>query len=140
MPDGPAMSTYAGEWELVPELSLYQEGDPPASGIYRIFTRGGAVEIHIDWTLRDGSEHTVAFGGPLDGRSHPSDAPGVDAVSYTAVDERTLDSSAYDAGEEVAYARRIASVDGALLVTLQVGRRGDGSRFRNTQVYRRIRT
>ena len=152
--------SYIGTWTLVPELCIYEEGQPPLSGIYRISQSDGHVRISIDWEAPDGSAHQIEFGAPNDGTRQPSGAPGVAPVdapgvapvdapgvasadapeshlSITRVSPLVLDSSAYTGADEVAYARRLASQDGLLLSTLQVGRRADGTSFRNFQVYRR---
>jgi hypothetical protein len=139
--------TYIGTWTLVPELCIYEEGQPPLSGTYRISQADGDVRISIDWKAPDGSAHQIEFGAPNDGTRQPSGAPGVasrDApavshLSITRVSPSILDSSAFAGADEVAYARRSASQDGLLLSTVQVGRRADGTSFRNFQVYRRDR-
>ena len=153
---------YIGTWTLVPELCIYEEGQAPLSGIYRISQSDGHVRISIDWEAPDGSAHQIEFGAPNDGTRQPSgapgvasadapgvasagapgvasaDAPGVSHLSITRVSPLILDSSAYAGADEVAaYARRLASQDGLLLSTIQVGRRADGTSFRNFQVYRR---
>lgn len=132
---------YVGVWELVPELSLYEWGAPPASGVYEIERAANAVQVRVRWTmLADGPEQSTAFGGPLDGtpQALPAAESGgaPDAFSLTRVDERTLDSAALRAGAVVAYARRVASADGTLLAVVQEGQQ-PGGRFRNFQIYRR---
>lgn len=132
---------YIGSWQLVPELSLYEFGTPPASGRYEIEHTDGGVQVRVRWTmLPNGPEQSTAFGGRVDGV--PQDIPTAsesapDAFSLTRVDERTLDSAALRAGAVVAYARRVASADGALLAVVQEGQQPSGSRFRNFQIYRR---
>ncbi|MFO7169129.1 MAG: hypothetical protein DIU80_013990 [Chloroflexota bacterium] len=133
---------YVGTWDLVPELSLYEFGPAPASGTYEIEQVEGGVQVRVSWTMQpDGPELSTAFGGPVDGApqalpaSSPAGAP--DAFSLTRVDAHTLDSAALRGGAVVAYARRVASHDGALLAVVQEGSQPDGTRFRNFQVYRR---
>ena len=139
---------YIGTWTLVPELCIYEEGQPPLSGTYRISQSEGEVSISIDWEASDGSAHHIEFGAPSDGTRQPLstpevasvDAPGISHLSITRVSPLILDSSAYAGADEVAYARRLASQDGLLLSTVQVGRRADGTSFRNFQVYRKAKT
>ena len=38
---------YLGRWQLLPELCLYQHGDPPASGTYEIADRGNEVAPEV---------------------------------------------------------------------------------------------
>ncbi len=139
---------YIGTWTLVPELCIYEEGQPPLSGTYRTSQSEGEVSISIDWEASDGSTHHIEFGAPNDGTRQPLstpgvasvDAPGISHLSITRVSPLILDSSAYAGADEVAYARRLASQDGLLLSTVQVGRRADGTSFRNFQVYRKAKT
>ena len=120
-----------------PDLCLYEQGECPASGRYQISQAGGHVQIAIAWRTQDGSEHEVKFASPNDGSRTDSSAPGTSHLSITRVSESILDSRAFLADREIAYARRSASIDGQLLSTVQVGYRPDGSSFRNFQVYRR---
>jgi len=128
---------YLGTWILVPELCLYEEGNPPVSGIYRISQLDGDVRISIDWEAQDGMKHQIEFQAPDSGAKQPSNNPGTSHFSITRVSPLILDSHAYAGEEEVAYARRRASGDGLLLATVQAGRRANGRSFRNFQVYRR---
>ena len=129
--------TYAGTWLLLPELCLYEEGDPPESGVYSVEWKDGRADISISWQASDGHSHNISFGGPSDGTRQPtgSDVPSHPSISH--VDQYTLDSRAFDRDNEIAYARRTASRDGELLVTVQAGRRPDGTQFHNFQVYKR---
>ncbi len=130
---------YVGKWILVPELCIYEVGEPPASGLYTIAAIGDRVRITIRWTTQAGDAHTIEFEGLADGAMQPRpDDGGPSHLSFTHVDAGVLDSRAFEGDLEVAYARRCASVDGANLSTVQVGHRADGSTYRNFQVYRRV--
>lgn len=133
-------SGYIGTWVLVPELCLYEEGNPPLQGIYQIAQLDEGVRISIDWATPDGSKHHIAFQAPDDGVKQPSNSPGASHLSITRISPLILDSRAYIGEEEVACARRRVSDDGLLLSTVQVVRRADGTSFRNFQVYRRQMT
>lgn len=133
---------YVGRWELIPELCLYEFGSAPASGSYRIDLDGLQVQITIDWRMdADSTPQSTGFGGPIDGSTQPlsaaAPAAGLDSFSLTRIDSRTLDSAAFRAGEMIAYARRVASMDGRLLAVVQQARDPEGERYRNFQVYRR---
>ncbi len=128
--------SYLGTWILVPELCLYEEGNPPICGVYRISQLEDDVRISIDWKAQDGSKHQIEFQGPDSGVRRPSSTPGVSYFSITRVSPFILDSHAYVGEEQVAYARRRVSEDGLLLATVQVGRRPNGTTFHNFQVYR----
>lgn len=135
---------FLGDWRLLPELSLYAQGAPPASGIYTIREGSAGLELSLRWTAEPGGpEMAMAFGGPPDGsvqpfvpvHSAPAGAP--DGLRITRVDARTLDSEALLGEQVVAYARRVASEDGSLLAVLMEHRHADGRHVRNFQVYRR---
>lgn len=128
---------YAGRWILIPELCLYEENQPPRSGVYHIAVAADRVHIALAWETMEGTSHKIDFGGPIDGSLQPTGTTPVTHSSFHHIDELTLDSSAYSGDTRIAYARRRVSADGTLLVTVQENRRPDGSTFRNFQVYRR---
>ena len=128
---------YLGSWELIPELCIYEEGQPPLSGRYEIQQSDGQVQISIAWRAKDGADHHTTFGSPNDGTRTPIEAPGVTHLSITRVSASVLDSGAFDHERIVSDARRCTSPDGQLLSTVQIGFRPDGTSFRNFQVYRR---
>ena len=137
MDDGSETPLYTGTWILVPELCVYQEGQPPTRGVYTIAQRDGAVAISIDWTALEGGSHTIAFGGPIDGSPQSIHGQPGAALSITAISAQILDSTVRASSRVLAYARRCASDDGQLLSTVQEGHRDDGSTYRNFQVYQR---
>lgn len=134
---------YVGHWELIPELSLYQAGTPPARGAYSIDrAEDGSLTLRVSWRAStDAEPQSVAFGGFPDGSPQPiaatHGAAAPDSFSLTHVDDFTLDSAAMAGSRVVAYARRVASADGTLLVAVQEMDSEAGSRVRNFQVYRR---
>lgn len=129
------MADYEGTWALVPELCIYEQGEPPPDGRYVLRRDGDRVEATIGWTGPDGTAQQTAFGGPVDGSRQPVDGPGVTHLTITHVDGATLDSAAYAGDELLMYARRRASGD--LLTTVQTMHVG-GAHHSNFQVYRRV--
>lgn len=127
---------YEGTWELVPELSHYDEGKPPVSGRYVIAQDGDDIEFHIDWIEVDGTEHQVDFKGVADGAIRPAGDEGIKA-SFHRKGDAMLESRAYQAGQEVSYAFRRASADGTLLSVVQFHKHPDGTRSMRLQTYRR---
>jgi hypothetical protein len=135
---------FLGTWMLVPELCLYESGPVPASGVYEIAQRDGVVEFGVRWTMEaGGQEFSATFAGPSDATAQslplPDGAPQgtPDGLRITRVNASTLDSEALVGDSVVAYARRAASSDGALLAVVQESRSGGGRGPRNFQVYRR---
>lgn len=138
-----ANDLYLGQWQLVPELSLYQFGPLPAACTYLIQEDARGIRVSMRWQLQsDGPESTMEFGGPADGSRHTLpgdlDASATTTFSITRIDPHTLDSAAFRGDERFAYARRVASHDGSLLAIVQEGLLPDGGSFRNFQVYRRM--
>ncbi|HYD50975.1 MAG TPA: hypothetical protein VEA99_00055 [Gemmatimonadaceae bacterium] len=140
-----AADLFIGAWDLVPELSLYAAGSPPEAGRYVVsVTDDGRLELTARWRAVGATDwQSVTFGGAADGTRQAlpasSDAPpgAPDAFALTRVDARTLDSSAWRGERLVAYARRVASEDGALLAVVQESVAPNDVRLRNFQVYRR---
>lgn len=127
---------YEGRWVLVPELSFYQEGEIPQAGRYDIDVLEKDISFSVHWVVNE-EEHSLEFTGPLDGQLHSSEVLPEAYMSYTHVDDQTLESSLVVNDIEVAFARRQVSNDGDLLAVLQVNRKANGSIVRISQVYRR---
>ena len=133
---------FIGRWELIPEMSLYAVGEPPAAGLYVIEEPvPGTMQFRVTWRMHgDQEDRSTGFAGPSDGSRTglPVTVAGApDALTITRVDERTLDSAALRGEERVAYARRVVSTDGALMAVVQEAVTPSGDRLRNFQVYRR---
>ena len=82
---------YVGTWILVPELCLYEEGEPPLLGRYKIEQQSNEVQISVWWKSKDGTELETEFGGSNDGTKIPADYPGVSHLSITRISEFILD-------------------------------------------------
>ena len=130
---------FLGSWRLVPEVSLYEFGDPPRSGDYTLAAEGDVLHVSIAWVDAQGEPGHTEYGGPMDGSEIPVDDEGSPVLTLHRVDERTLDSAVRLAGKQVAGARRVASEDGALLAVVQTGRTPEGQPFRNFSLFKRVR-
>jgi hypothetical protein len=139
-------SRFIGQWRLDPAQSVYEFGQPPASGSYTIEFDGQQIHFTIEWTTADGQDMCVLVDAIPDGLDHPYTGPAADAICYTLVDASTLDSTAKkivtDAngekqGQVVATARRVLSDDGSSMRITQSGNTPDGKHFDNVSVYRR---
>lgn len=127
---------YNGKWVLIPELCIYQSGEPPISGSYEIQTEDGFTQFQIEWKDKSGGENTIQFGGIANGEKCESDTPGISHVIYQRVSNLILDSTAFNDEEILLYARRAASLDGKILAVSQV-LYAKGTSSTNFQVYRR---
>ena len=135
---------FLGTWTLIPELSIYEAGAKPASGLYRIIADGETISFEVSWTTEESDkELSASFSGPSDGTKQklpvakvtPKGAP--DSFNITRIDEYTLDSTAFCKGKAVSVARRQASHDGSLLAVLQEYLLPGGKTCRNFQVYKK---
>lgn len=127
---------YNGHWILLPELSIYQSGEPPLSGQYVIRSVESIVEFEIEWIDASRERHKIGFSGPVDGEKHDSESPGITSVIYEKIDESILDSTAFSEDKILMYARRAASLSGDLLAVFQVIH-GEEGKLSNFQVYQR---
>lgn len=129
---------FLGTWELIPDQSDYQLGQPPASGTYRITANETGYTFNIQWTTADGQEMAAAYDAIPDGQQHPYENPAIaDAVSLTRVSEKQLDSASFKDGQQIAHAARILANDNQTMTVIQSGQTPDGGSFSNTAVYHR---
>jgi len=131
------VSAYLGKWQLLAELSHYDQGEPPESGTYLIEEKGGEIHFDIHWTAK-GQDMNVSFSAPPDGRQVPSDFPGVDSFSVLHEDDHTLSGDALAGGRQISIAIRRVSNDGQLMSVLQDNPDPAMGRIRTYQVYNRI--
>jgi predicted component of type VI protein secretion system len=61
-----------------------------------------------------------------------------EAVSFTGVDDLTLDSETFKRGNRIAHARRELLEDGRVMRITQSGRTPDGMDFSNVSYYHRL--
>lgn len=127
---------YEGTWELVPELSHYDEGQPPLRARYVIAQQGAEVWMEVSWTSPGGVQNSLSFSGVPDGQRRPAGPKGGEA-SFHRVDAATLESRAYENGQQVATAWRRVSEDGALLSVVQRQTREGAPPLVRVQTYRR---
>lgn len=126
-----------GNWELIPELSFYEQGEPPLSCKYVISVDGLEVAFDLSWVQVDGQAMNIAFGGTADSIPRKVENPEGVEVSYTLVSDDVLESRMFVNGAEMAYAKRVVSPDGKLMSVLQVNTDAQGKKLRITQVYQR---
>lgn len=135
----PELDLFLGTWDLVPEVSVYDDGVPPEEATYELTQDGAEVRVVMSWRPAGSSNHRATeFAGVADGVVHPvTGVAGVTGLSLTRSDARTLDSTALDGDTVVSSARRVASADGSLLVVVQRAHRTDGGSLQTVQLYRR---
>lgn len=127
-----------GNWEFIPELSFYEQGEPPQSCLYEISVDDLNVSFKLSWVQADGERITIEYGGVADSIPRPVESHRGAEASYSKVSDDILESRMFIVGAEVAYARRVVSSDGDLMSVLQVNTSPSGDKVRITQVYRRV--
>lgn len=133
------IDAFIGTWKMLPEQNNYQFGNPPQAGLYIIAVDGEGYEITMQWTAHDGNAMNMSYKAIPDGKSYATDAPSVDTMSMTRVDDKTLDSDAKKDGVVVAYATRTLSDDNNTMTVKQSGKTPDGHDFTNTSIYQGLR-
>ena len=131
------MGHWAGNWSLIPSLSIYDHGTSPLWGRYVIALTENFVTFEIAWQPVDGEEMEIAFSGPLGIRHAVSDIPGLTHAEYHAESDQVLISRAFQNRDELSYAERRVSDLGDMMAVLQRNRLPDGSQSHIFQVYRR---
>lgn len=132
------MDAFLGTWELDPTHLDYELGQPPKQGTYTIKASAERYLISMSWITPDNQDMQMHYEAIPDGKVYPyTNTPGVDAMSMTRVDDRTLDSAAFKDGVQINYARRKLSEDGLTMTILQSGATPDGGEYRNTAVYKK---
>ncbi len=130
---------FLGTWELIPESCRYEQGEPPASGTYRIEADEGVLRFTAEWKDAQGTSHAVSFAGPPDGSKVPfKGGPLADALAIAAPSPRELNSYAYLNGKELMVAQRQLDDTGGAMRVTQIVRLPDGTSPGNVSVYRRI--
>lgn len=130
---------FLGTWRLQPELSEYELGPPPQEGLYRITREGESYIFDITWKTADGQQLETSFSGIPDGKQVPYENPQLaDALSFTRVDDLTLDSESFKGGQGIAHARRELIKDGRVMRVTQSGWLPDGAAFSNISYYQKL--
>jgi len=129
---------FVGTWILDAELSDYQLGEPPKTGLYTITADDAAYKVTMEWTTSGDEAMRADYVSIPDGKQYAyEDSDAVDFVCTTRVDDKTLDSESFKDGKRIAWARRILSDDNNTMTITQSGSLPDGDEFNNVSVYRR---
>lgn len=134
----PVYADFLGTWLLLPETCEYEQGDPPASGLYRIEDRDGRLHFHMEWTDAQGAPHQLEFSGtPGAGKEPFAGGELADALAIDAKSRRELTSYAYYRGRECMVAQRQLDETGSAMRVTQLVRLDGGHSFANVSIYRR---
>ena len=128
---------FLGNWQLVPERSVYAAGGPPKSAPDEISGDQQSLVFTIDWIDQSDKSFHVVYSCVADGARHPTDiSPAVDEMQ-TAIIDNNLQTLSYKDGAVTAIADRKLAADGQALEVLQRYLRPDGSELSILQFYTR---
>lgn len=132
------MPNYTGNWQLIPELCCFPEGEVPHSGLYCVAQHEGVVTIKVRYSTSQVEDAKLEYGGPVDGSKIVIEQPPITHASFQQVGDFELDSSAFINEEVIVFARRLVSHDRSLMSVWEIHHNPDGSSFVNTQFYKRV--
>lgn len=129
---------FLGIWQLIPEKSSYEHGDPPIEGQYTIEIHGDGYLMTMQWETYYGAWSEMSYTAVPDSQDHHYDDPNIaDTISMTRINLQTLDSDAKKGSRIVAHAHRTLSHDLREMTVVQSGSLPEGGTFKNLSVYRR---
>lgn len=131
----PKIDGFLGKWQMQPELSAYEVGEPPQSGTYEIVQDGHKLTFIMDWVdAKDQAQH-MAYSEICDGQFHPyTDAPIADEICLILKSDTVLESTARLASEVKLAATRTLVAGNKLKVTMSANL-PDGTPFSNHSLY-----
>lgn len=119
---------FEGTWRLLPEESVFERGEAPQSGTYRIAAMPGGLAFTLDFIDWAGKQRHIEFRLLWD-----SDTP----ASLELVDARTLNTTIEEDDRVVAHATRVLSEDGTRMEIVERTFTPDGKPVVNRGAYRR---
>jgi predicted transcriptional regulator len=130
---------FIGSWQLFPEKGVYEEGQRPRSGIYKIASTENKKEISIShsWVTLENAAFAAHYTVLADGEVHSfSEKTLADAVQVQFVDALSFELHFYRSGNVVLHVVHELQPNGYLKLSQQ-GFREDGSAYTNTEIYHR---
>lgn len=129
---------FLGSWQLFPEKGIYESGERPRSGIYKIEAAGDKeLAISHSWiTIGDqgfSSQYRVLADGELNTFEDPQLA---DQVQVAFVDSLNFELHFYRGGQVILHLVHELMPNGYMKITQQ-GIRPDGTSYTNTEIYHR---
>ncbi len=132
-----AYGGFLGTWVLDPSSCVYEQGEPPLAGLYRIVEGDdGRLHFHVRWTDAERREHAVSFAGNPSGEPEPfAGGDLADTLSVKAVSPRELNSTASYRGVERMVAQRQLDETGRAMRVTQIVRLPTGESLANVAIY-----
>lgn len=128
---------FLASWQLFPEKGVYELGDRPKSGIYKIEAATGSKQLNIyhNWVTLENQAFAATYNILADGGLNDFDDHALaDKVQAVIPDGITFEIHFYKKGEVSLHVVHEIQPNGYLKVTQQ-GNREDGTRYTNTEIY-----
>lgn len=134
----PKIDGFLGSWQMLPEKSNYEMGEPPKSGTYEIVQDGHKLTFIMNWVSAANEAQHMAYSEICDGQFHPyTDAPIADEICLTLQSDTILESIAKLSGKVKLSATRELTPNGYLEVKISA-KTPDGKPFTNHSTYKKI--
>ena len=128
---------FLASWQLFPEKGIYESGDRPRSGIYKMeaVEEQRLLNISINWVTIENQGFNSTYTIFPDGQEHPFDNPDIaDTVKANFPDTITFQTTFYRQGQTVLEITNEIMPNGYLRIT-QKGIKPDGSPYTNMEYY-----
>ena len=128
---------FLASWQLFPEKGVYESGERPKSGTYRISTADEEKALRIDhnWVSLENGAFTASYKLIADGDLHPfADNDFADEAQALFPDGITFEIHFYKKREVVLHVVHEIMPNGYLKITQQ-GKNPDETTFTNSEIY-----
>ncbi|MGZ8524173.1 MAG: DUF2452 domain-containing protein [Chitinophagaceae bacterium] len=128
---------FLAAWQLFPEKGIYEQGERPKSGIYKIESPEGKKELIIyhNWVTLENQALASQYHVIADGDLNPfSQHALADQVQVNFIDSISFEIHFYKKGESVLHIVHEIMPNGYLKI-IQQGIKDDGTRYTNTEQY-----
>ena len=128
---------FLAAWQLFPEKGIYEHGERPKSGLYKIESPEGKKELIINqnWVTLENQALASQYHVIADGALNPFEQHELaDQVQVNFIDSISFEIHFYRKGEVVLHIVHEIMPNGYLRI-IQQGFREDGTRYTNTEQY-----
>jgi hypothetical protein len=128
---------FLASWQLFPEKGIYEYGDRPKSGIYKIESPEGQKELIIshNWVTLENQAFAAQYKVVADSHLNPFDDHGLaDHAQTVFIDSISFEIHFYKSGQVTLHVVHEIMPNGYLKITQQ-GTRDDATAYTNTEIF-----
>ncbi|MCU0381191.1 MAG: DUF2452 domain-containing protein [Chitinophagaceae bacterium] len=128
---------FLASWQLFPEKGIYEHGERPKSGTYRMeaLREEKSVAVEINWVSLENYAFSTRYTLVPDGRMHPFDVPELaDHVSSHFPDGISMATDFYKKGDKILELRHEILPNGYLKI-VEKGHMPENGHYTNTSYY-----